>query len=91
MHTINKMSKTSTWIVRLMIGVAVCLVFPAGWAQASNCCKLSEPQPPVQNTFKVSGAPELTVSNINGPIHVIGDSNGENPAERDRNCSRQLY
>jgi hypothetical protein len=63
--------------VRLMIGVAVWAVSPVLWAQASNCCKLSEPQPPVQNTFKVSGAPELAVSNINGPIHVIGDSNGE--------------
>jgi hypothetical protein len=63
--------------VRLMISVAVWAVFPAGWARASNCCKLSEPEPPVQNTFKVSGAPELAVSNINGPIHVIGDSNGE--------------
>ena len=63
--------------VRLIIGVAVWVVFPAAWAQASNCCELSEPQAPIQNTFKVSGAPELAVSNINGPIHVIGDSNGE--------------
>ena len=77
MHTLRK---TEIWIVRLTMSAAVTIgvLLSAASAQASNnCCKLSEPQAPVQNTFRVSGVPELVVNNISGPIHVIGDSSGE--------------
>lgn len=74
------LAKTETRIVRLTVRAAaiICVFLSCASAQASrNCCTLSESQPPVQNTFKVSGAPELVVNNINGSIHVIGDSSGE--------------
>jgi hypothetical protein len=76
----HMLAKTETWSVRLTVRTAViiCVFLSCASAQASrNCCKLSESQPPVQNIFKVSGTPELVVDNINGSIHVIGDSSGE--------------
>jgi hypothetical protein len=77
MHTLGE---TATWTVRLTMSsaIAIGVLPPVAAAQASyNCCKLSEPQAPVQNAFRVSGFPELVVNNISGPIHVVGDGNGE--------------
>lgn len=75
MHSVRK---TEMVVVRLTISVIIGVLVSAASAQASNnCCTLSEPQPPVQNRFRVSGVPELVVNNMSGPIHVIGDSSGE--------------
>ena len=58
--------------------ITIGVLLPVASAQAStNCCKLSESQAPVQNAFRVFDSPELVVNNISGPIHVIGDGNGE--------------
>jgi hypothetical protein len=70
--------RTKIWVVRLTMSATIGVLLSTALAHASdNCCKLSEPQIAVQKTFKVSGAPELLVNNISGPIHVIGDSSGE--------------
>ena len=76
------LKKTLRWAFRLWIGVALALAVVVLtlflWvARASDCCSLSEQEPTVQKTFPVSGAPELDVRNITGPIHVTGDSEGE--------------
>jgi hypothetical protein len=77
MHT---RSKAATHMVCLLMGIALPLglwVSPA-WAQRSHdCCGISEPQPLLEKTFKVSETPELVVNNISGHIDVIGDSSGE--------------
>jgi hypothetical protein len=76
----HMLAKTETWMVHLTVraAVVICVFLPCASAQSSrNCCTLSESQLPVQNIFKVSGTPELVVNNINGSIHVIGDSSGE--------------
>jgi hypothetical protein len=75
MHTF---SKAKIWMGGLTMCVTsgVLLTGCFGWG-GENCCKLTERQPPIQNTFKVTGAPEVVVKNVNGPIHVVGDSSGE--------------
>lgn len=78
----GSLKKTIRWAFRLWIGAALALglvvLSLAFWVvRASDCCTLSEPQPAVQKTFPVSGAPALEVRNIDGPIHVTGDSEGE--------------
>ena len=76
----HKLSNAATRTVRLVIEIALplgLLLSPA-WAQhGHDCCRIAEPQPTVEKTFKVSGTPELAINNITGPIHVIGDSSGE--------------
>jgi hypothetical protein len=70
--------KTETWMIGAAMIVALGVVLSGcfGWG-GERCCTLSESQPPMQNTFKVSDAPELVVKNVSGPIHVTGDSSGE--------------
>jgi hypothetical protein len=74
----HKIRRAEIWI----IGLTMCATFGVlltgclGWG-ADNCCKLTEQQPPIQKTFKVTGSPELVVKNVSGPIHVVGDSRGE--------------
>jgi len=78
----SSLNKIIRWALRLWIGAALTLgIFVLGFffwvARASDCCTLSEPQPAVQKTFQVSGAPELEVRNVTGSIHVIGDGKSE--------------
>ena len=76
------LKRTFRWAFRLWIGAAlaldvIVLTLSLWVARASDCCSLSEQEPAVQKKFPVSGVPELDVRNITGPIHVIGDSEGE--------------
>jgi hypothetical protein len=75
MHTFKK---TELWMIGLAMAVAFGVVLAGCFGSGGErCCTLSEPQPPIQNQFKVSDAPELVVKSVSGPIHVTGDSSGE--------------
>ncbi len=74
----HKIRRPEIWIIALTMCVALGVLLAGCFGSGGdNCCKLTEQQPPMRNTFKVTGAPELVVKNVCGPIHVIGDSSGE--------------
>jgi hypothetical protein len=80
MHTLGN-AAIRTVLVAMGIALPVGLLLSPAWARHEHndhdCCRIAEPQPQLEKTFKVSGTPELAIDNITGPIHVIGDSSGE--------------